>query len=201
MGISRQIFSGVFFVRFQKEVPDFNALERELKMLQEHLQPLGSPVVFSHNDLLCNNIVYNKEKGKYCPPPPPPLLYTTSQPRPAMATIPPLPYIVQYRHLIPAPVNQTSASAWWCKHPWITCQKNKPSTSMTHVACKSKLRSVVRSGHPCIHAQETGCQLGVQSCIMPGLPMHFVQELNVGTVEFYCHISNTLYSTHFSQIL
>ena len=84
--------------------------------------------------------------------------------------------------------------------PMDNMSKNKPSTSMTHVACKSKLRSVVRSGHPCIHAQETGCQLGVQSCIMPGLPMHFVQELNVGTVEFYGHISNSLYSTHFSQI-
>ena len=31
--------------------------------------------------------------------------------------------IIQYRHLIPAPVDQTSAIAWLYKHPWITCQK------------------------------------------------------------------------------
>ena len=37
-------------------------------------------------------------------------------------------------------------------------------------------------GHPCIHAQETGWQSGARSCIMPGLPTHLVQELNVGTV-------------------
>ena len=30
---------------------------------------------------------------------------------------------IQYRHLIPAPVDQTSTSAWSYKHPWITCQK------------------------------------------------------------------------------
>ena len=30
--------------------------------------------------------------------------------------------ILQYRHLIPAPVNGTSASAWLYYHPWITCQ-------------------------------------------------------------------------------
>ena len=47
-------------------------------------------------------------------------------------------------------VDQTSASAWLYKPPWITCQKNKPSTPMTHVACESKLRSVVKSSmHPC----------------------------------------------------
>ena len=33
-----------------------------------------------------------------------------------------------------------------------------------------------------IHVHETGCQSGVRSCSMPGLPRHLVQELNVGTV-------------------
>ena len=28
---------------------------------------------------------------------------------------------IQYRYLIPAPVDQTSASAWFHKHPWIMC--------------------------------------------------------------------------------
>ena len=52
---------------------------------------------------------------------------------------------------------------------------------MTHVACESKLRSVVR--HSCIHAQETGWQSGMCSYILPGLPTYLVQELNVGIVE------------------
>ena len=37
-------------------------------------------------------------------------------------------------------------------------------------------------GHPCIHAQDTGWQSGVRSCITPGLLRHLVQELNVSTV-------------------
>ena len=58
--------------------------------------------------------------------------------------------MVQYRHLIPAPVDRTFASDWLYYHAWIPCQKNKPSTAMTQVACESKLRSVVRSSmHPC----------------------------------------------------
>ena len=59
--------------------------------------------------------------------------------------------------------------------------KNKLSTSMTRVAGELKQR--VRSG-TCgrVHAQKTGLQLGVRSCIMPGLPTHLVQELNDGTV-------------------
>ena len=36
--------------------------------------------------------------------------------------------------------------------------------------------------HPCIHIQETVFQWGVRLCIVPGLLMHLVQELNVGTV-------------------
>ena len=59
--------------------------------------------------------------------------------------------------------------------------KSKPSTSMTHVACESKLR--LMWGHPCIYAQNTGWHSDVGSCVMHGLPMHFVQELNVGTVH------------------
>ena len=77
---------------------------------------------------------------------------------------------------VSAPVDQTSTSSW------ITLNENKPSTSMAHVAGvagRSKLRSVVRS---CIHAQETGWQSDVRSRIMPGLPTHLVQELNVCTV-------------------
>ena len=30
---------------------------------------------------------------------------------------------IQYRHSIPAPIDQMSASAWWYTHLWLTCQK------------------------------------------------------------------------------
>ena len=57
---------------------------------------------------------------------------------------------VQYLHLISAPVDRTSARAWLYKHPWMTCQDNTLCISMTHIACESKIRSVVRSSmHPC----------------------------------------------------
>ena len=52
---------------------------------------------------------------------------------------------LQFRGLIPAPVDQVSASAWLYTHPWTTCQRNKPGISMTCVACESKLRLVLRS--------------------------------------------------------
>ena len=32
---------------------------------------------------------------------------------------------LQCSHLIPAPVDRTSASAWLYRHPWITCQKSQ----------------------------------------------------------------------------
>ena len=35
---------------------------------------------------------------------------------------------IQYRHLIPAPVDRTSASFWLYKHPWVSCQ----NISQTH---------------------------------------------------------------------
>ena len=57
-------------------------------------------------------------------------------------------HTLKYRQSIPAPVDRTSSSAWLYKHPWITCQNNYPSTSMTHVACESKLRSILRSSMP-----------------------------------------------------
>ena len=52
--------------------------------------------------------------------------------------------VLQYRHWIPAPVDRTSVSAWlYNTLRWYV-------TEMTHVACGSKLRSVVRSSlHPC----------------------------------------------------
>ena len=48
---------------------------------------------------------------------------------------------LQYRYLIPTPADRTSVSASLLKHQLVTYQKNKPSTSMTHAACESKLIS------------------------------------------------------------
>ena len=50
---------------------------------------------------------------------------------------------------------------------------------MIHEAYESKLRSVVRSS---MHSCQGNWVSAVQSCIMPGMPTHLVQELNVGTV-------------------
>ena len=85
---------------------------------------------------------------------------------------------VQYRHVIPAPVDRTSDSVWFNKYPEITCQNNKPIISMTRVAFELKQLSVMRSSmNPC-----PGNWMGMQLCNMPVLPMHLVQELNVGIV-------------------
>lgn len=51
--------------RLTKEVPSQRCLREELLWLQQHLSKLGSPVVLCHNDLLCKNIIYNKEAGVY----------------------------------------------------------------------------------------------------------------------------------------
>ena len=92
-------------------------------------------------------------------------------------------FIVQYRHLIPAPVDRTSGSAWLYKHPWITCQK----MSQTHWWPKNYF---LLWGHACIFAQETGWQSGMRSCIMPGLPTHLMQELNGSTVHALLAVSH-----------
>ena len=53
---------------------------------------------------------------------------------------------------------------------------------MIHVACRinATLSCEVTYAK---YAQETSWQLGVLSCNMPGMPTHFVQELNVSTVH------------------
>lgn len=50
--------------RLKNSIPSKDELEKEVQTLKEHLVSLNSPVVFSHNDLLLKNIIYNKEKGK-----------------------------------------------------------------------------------------------------------------------------------------
>ena len=50
---------------------------------------------------------------------------------------------------------------------------------MTHVACESKLRSVVRPSMP----RKLGGNRAYGRVLPPGLSTHSVQELNVGTVR------------------
>ena len=74
------------------------------------------------------------------------------------------------------------------KHPGITCQK----VSQSHKKPRSlRIESTFsREVNTCIHAQQTGWQSGVLWCILPGLPTHLEQELNVGTVQDLLDRSN-----------
>ena len=65
--------------------------------------------------------------------------------------------------------------------PMYNTSRNTSNTLMKHVACKSKLGSVVRSYiRPCQGKLE---DLSVErSWILPGLPTHLVWKLKVGTV-------------------
>ncbi|XP_055998444.1 ethanolamine kinase 1-like isoform X2 [Ostrea edulis] len=50
--------------RFKKEIRPKRDLELELSELEQRLENLGYPIVFSHNDLLLKNIIYNQKEGK-----------------------------------------------------------------------------------------------------------------------------------------
>ena len=63
---------------------------------------------------------------------------------------------------------------------FITCQKE-----VKHINDLRSLRIKITFSCKVIHAQTTGWQSGMRSCILPDLPTHLVQELNVGTVCMY----------------
>ena len=90
---------------------------------------------------------------------------------------------LRYRHSMPAPVDRTSASAWLVVKTLIDrMSKNKLSTQMSHgPAIQSYVQLLA---HSCINTQETVCQMGVRSFIIPGLPTHLVQELKAGTTAY-----------------
>ena len=53
--------------RFLEELEKLNSHEKlflEMESLKSVLLKHNPPVVFCHNDLLCKNIVYNKDKGE-----------------------------------------------------------------------------------------------------------------------------------------
>ncbi len=55
----------LLWIRIQQEVPSQEVLEQEMMWMQEHLSQLASPVVLSHNDLLCKNIIHNEKEGEF----------------------------------------------------------------------------------------------------------------------------------------
>lgn len=59
-------FASVYHhLRIQQEVPSQEVLEQEMTWMKEHLSQLVSPVVLSHNDLLCKNIIHNAKEGEF----------------------------------------------------------------------------------------------------------------------------------------
>ncbi|XP_052797703.1 ethanolamine kinase 1-like [Mya arenaria] len=50
--------------RLKTLVKSKEAMRKEVNFLRSHLEPLNSPVVFCHNDLLLKNIIYNKEQDR-----------------------------------------------------------------------------------------------------------------------------------------
>ena len=87
------------------------------------------------------------------------------------------------RHLIPAPVCQCLVVHTLMDY----MSKNSPSTPMTHVACESKLRSVVRSFmHP-----YTGNLVTIGRAVVyqaRAALTRLLHELNVDTVLYKCTV-------------
>ena len=95
---------------------------------------------------------------------------------------------IQYRHVIPAPVIVTSATASVYKHTWITCQKNYA----IHINGPRSLWMKTTLSCAVIHASMPSKLGGKQLCgrvnIMHWLSTCSVQELDVGNVQ--AHICN-----------
>ena len=53
-----------------------------------------------------------------------------------------------------------------------------------HISDSRSLRIKATFNCEFIHAQETGWQSDVRSCILSGLSTHYMEELNVGTVVY-----------------
>lgn len=51
-------------VRFRRHIPSRTVLEQEIAVLESHLIPLQSPVVFCHNDVLLKNVIYDEVRGR-----------------------------------------------------------------------------------------------------------------------------------------
>ena len=89
---------------------------------------------------------------------------------------------VQYRHLISAPVDRTSASTGY-KTPMDNLSKDKPSTSLTQSSFRLKATICCTVSDLWSHLWPGNwMESGVQSCTLPGMPTHLVQELNAGTL-------------------
>jgi ethanolamine kinase len=51
--------------RYIEEIPSIKELQKELNEITEQLESMKTPIVFSHNDLLLKNIVYDDKQCKY----------------------------------------------------------------------------------------------------------------------------------------
>ena len=90
--------------------------------------------------------------------------------------------MLQYIHLIPTPVERTSAMPGCAHTHGKHVKRYEPHTLMTHVACETTLLSVVRSSiYSC-----PGNLVAIGRAVVyyARLPMHLVQELNVVTVYY-----------------
>lgn len=50
--------------RYEEMIQPLCELRSESEQLKSHLIKLGSPIVFSHNDLLLGNVIYNEKKQR-----------------------------------------------------------------------------------------------------------------------------------------
>lgn len=55
-------FAATFFFRLESAFLPISRMRTEFERLYKHLEKLGSPLVFSHNDLLLGNVVYTESQ-------------------------------------------------------------------------------------------------------------------------------------------
>ncbi len=53
-----------FVFRYETKIPSAQVLKQEVEEMESALSQAESPVVFSHNDALCANFIYNKDQGQ-----------------------------------------------------------------------------------------------------------------------------------------
>ena len=91
--------------------------------------------------------------------------------------------IIQCRHLVLAPVDRTSASAWLYKHPWMNNMSKKQINDPRSLPIKVTFRSMPR---------KLGGESGMWSCFMPRQPRHLMQESDIGHCSSRYNLCNSL---------
>ena len=96
---------------------------------------------------------------------------------------------LHYMHLIPAPVDQRSASACSYKHPWITCPKMRQAHQWPTSSLWTEATFSCEIIYTCTSMPRKRWRSCVRSCI--NMSGYLVQELNVGTAAFHANLSWT----------